>query len=213
MQAVIMFLFLGTTLFADNFQKAQEAYRKGSYIKALDLFYALAKKGDKEAQFNVGLIYELGKGIKSDPIEAIRWYEKAANQGSAEAAYNLGNLYVARAKKEKRPYLYKKAKFWLQKGADSGYPDALNNLGVLYCEGLGVKQDLQKAFELFKAAAEKGSVHADYNLANLYAWGDGIERDKMKAYAHFKGALKGGVSKASDALDKLCTQSKWVCEE
>jgi TPR repeat protein len=47
----------------------------------------------------------------------------------------------------------------------------------MHKEGRGVKQDLAKAFELTKAAAEAGIPQAQLNLALLYESGEGAPRD------------------------------------
>ena len=52
-----------------------------------------ANQGIAEAQFNLGLIYDNGEGVRQDYSKAAQWYEKAANQGIAEAQFNLGLKY------------------------------------------------------------------------------------------------------------------------
>ena len=53
-----------------------------------------AAKGDPEAQFNLGKMYEAGRGsYKKDYAEAARWYRAAAEQGDAFAQASLGILY------------------------------------------------------------------------------------------------------------------------
>lgn len=41
-----------------------------------------ARKGDVQAQYAVGWMYDLGKGLIEDPYSAMKWYKKAANQGN-----------------------------------------------------------------------------------------------------------------------------------
>ena len=41
----------------------------------------------------LGYLYQTGKGAQKDLKQAIRWYERAADQGEAMAMFNLGNLY------------------------------------------------------------------------------------------------------------------------
>ena len=54
----------------------------------------LAKEGNPEAQYNLGLMYANGdKGAPEDDNEAVKWYLKAAQQGLAEAQYELGLSY------------------------------------------------------------------------------------------------------------------------
>lgn len=64
------------------------------YAKALEAFKHAAKGGLKEAMFNVGLSYYVGKGVKPDPVEAKRWLDMAADAGFAKAAMMLGVMAV-----------------------------------------------------------------------------------------------------------------------
>ena len=45
----------------------------------------LAEQGVAEAQFNLGMMYDSGQGVRQDYAEAFRWYRKAADQGYTEA--------------------------------------------------------------------------------------------------------------------------------
>lgn len=53
-----------------------------------------AKKGDPEAQYNLGVMYENGNGVKQNYEEAIKWYRKAADQGLAKAIEALNAIEV-----------------------------------------------------------------------------------------------------------------------
>jgi len=53
-----------------------------------------AEAGDASAQFNLGLMYDLGLGVAEDDGEAVRWYRMAAEQGYAAAQFNLGVIYA-----------------------------------------------------------------------------------------------------------------------
>lgn len=53
-----------------------------------------AQAGDPEAQFSLGLMYQLGLGVPQDDKEAVKWHTRAAEQGDANAQYNLGVMYV-----------------------------------------------------------------------------------------------------------------------
>jgi TPR repeat protein len=48
-----------------------------------------AEQGDVDAQFRLGLMYDLGR----DYVEAARLWRLAAAQGYASAQYNLGFMY------------------------------------------------------------------------------------------------------------------------
>ena len=52
----------------------------------------LAEQGNPEAQYKVGEMYEMGKGVPKDVQKAQQWFEKAGAQGHKKAAYKL--LYL-----------------------------------------------------------------------------------------------------------------------
>ncbi len=212
MRGVMLWLLLVWCAEATPFEKAVEAYNKGAYVSALNGFYTLAKEGNPKAQFNLALIYEKGKGIEPNLADAMRWYERAAKQGNAKAAYNLGRIYHRKGDKGD-PHAYKKAKYWYEKAIAKHLPEAYNNLAALYLEGRGVEADKQKAFALLQQGAQAGDAAASFNVALLYAWDPEVTKDKMKAYEYLKTALKKGRSEASGYLDKLCQESRWVCED
>ena len=53
----------------------------------------LAEDGSQLAQFELGNMYENGRGVLQDYAEAVRWYRLAADQGNAMAQSNLGYMY------------------------------------------------------------------------------------------------------------------------
>ena len=79
-----------STAWAADFDKGLAAYNAGDFDAALAELKPLAEQGDASAQFNLGVIYDLGKGVTEDDEEAAKWYLKSANQGQAEAQYSLG---------------------------------------------------------------------------------------------------------------------------
>lgn len=52
-----------------------------------------AEQGVASAQFNLGVMYDIGHGVKPDYAEAVKWYRKAAEQNYGPALCNLGILY------------------------------------------------------------------------------------------------------------------------
>jgi len=55
----------------------------------------LAKQGDASAQYNLGLMYDAGRGVQQDDKTAVMWYTKAAEQGDADAQSILGFMYAS----------------------------------------------------------------------------------------------------------------------
>ena len=48
-----------------------------------------AEQGDASAQNNLGRMYEYGREVPKDEVQAVAWYHRAAEQGEARAQYTL----------------------------------------------------------------------------------------------------------------------------
>jgi hypothetical protein len=68
-------------------------YDRANYQTSLRIWLAEAEKGNAEAQYYVGKIYEGGLGTEPDYKSAASWYEKAAAAGHSASQYSLGALY------------------------------------------------------------------------------------------------------------------------
>lgn len=146
----------------------------------------LAKVGDVDAQYEVGLAYETGDGVALDEAEAARWFRQAALQGSVEAQYHLARLVARGAKGLKQDY--PTALKLYQDAAAKGHAPAMDALGQAYQQGRGTEVDLAKAAEWYQKAADLGLADAQNNLGMLYLEGKGVARDLNKAFKLFDGA-------------------------
>ena len=63
------------------------------YDKSYNCFSKAANMGIPDGAYNLGVLYERGIGIKSNPSEAAYWYEKSAEKGCIAASYKLSNMY------------------------------------------------------------------------------------------------------------------------
>ena len=104
---------------------------------------ALAEKGDSDAQYDLGWIYESGEGAKKDLKEDFKWFSLAAKQGDAGAQFNLGWMYENGEGTAED--LKQAAKFYLL-AAEQGDPDAQFSLGLLLANAKGNDQDLVSAY-------------------------------------------------------------------
>ena len=53
---------------SDDFKKGVEAYNKGDYATALKEWKPLAQGGYIDAQYNLGIMYDNGKGVLQDYV-------------------------------------------------------------------------------------------------------------------------------------------------
>ena len=85
-------MFSGS-VYGDDFQEGWNAYKNNDYKKAYKLWLPLAEQGNVTAQYNLGQMYEKGKGVPQDYKEAVRLYRLSAEQEHASAQHNLGAMY------------------------------------------------------------------------------------------------------------------------
>lgn len=112
---------------AQDFNVGWQAYERGHYSTAVQIWSALAEQGHENAQINLGFMYDYGQGVKQDFHEAARWYRAAARQNSAIGQYNLAILI---AEGKARPAQGRSAHYWLEKAAAQGYEDAQRELRI-----------------------------------------------------------------------------------
>lgn len=137
------------------------------YDKAYEWEIKAALQGHAQAMEQIGCLYYGGYGVEQNIEEALHWFEKAAEKNFPKAFYNIGVLY------ETEPQLegdINKAISWYEKGMELNNPESTNMLGIIYSEGKGgIPVNMDKAFEMFRKAAEEGYTAAMCNLANFYA--------------------------------------------
>ena len=116
-----------------------------------------AAQGDRQAQLNLGVLHDFGRGVPQDYARSRQWYAQAAAQGDARAQLNLGELYdLGRGV----PQDYAEARQWYVKAAAQGDAGAQFNLGVLYDLGHGVPRDNVRAYMWFSLAGANGHKQA-----------------------------------------------------
>lgn len=147
-----------------DFQAGVEAYIKGDIKTAVQKFKIAAEQEEALAQFNLGLIYSHGHGIRPDYKEALKWYRLAADQGQAEAQSNLGWMYRNGLGVQKD---YKEALRWYKLAADQGQTEAQWNLGLMHLNGLGTPQDYVQAYMWFNLSGVTGNRNAVRNRVSV----------------------------------------------
>ena len=79
---------------AEPFEDGVAAYQAGDYATAVKLWRTLAEQGHVWAQFNLGVMYDSGRGVYENYPEAANWYRRAAEQGYAGAQLKLGIFHA-----------------------------------------------------------------------------------------------------------------------
>jgi TPR repeat protein len=105
---------------------------------------SLAKQGDANAQYILGLMYDNGKGVPQDYKEAVKWYRISAEQGEAMAQSILAVMYM---NGKGVPQDYKKAYAWTSVGKAFDEELAEEHLGVI--KKKMTKEQIAEAESLF----------------------------------------------------------------
>ena len=73
--------------------RGEEAAKRGDFQTAFEAWQPLAERGDADAQFRLGVLFDRGLGTREDPFAAVEWYRRAAEQGHAGGQYFLAQAY------------------------------------------------------------------------------------------------------------------------
>lgn len=205
---------------AQSFGDGMAAYKGKRYEAARTEFQPLADAGYADAQYYMGILFALGRGVERDIHQAESWLLKAAQQGHTGAQYSVGAIHLQRsdipqaidyfklaAAKGHRSAQYnlgviyakghdvekdlEQAFKWYSLSAANGHPNAQFNLGVFYRDGLGTDANAHKALEWLTEAARNGSVLAQNNLARMYALGRNVPKDLVRSYMWLETAELG----------------------
>ena len=110
---------------------------------------ALASKGDAEAQYHVGMMYNNGIGTQKDLGQAFEWFQKSTASNDPLGAYKLGCYYdgqgagiVAADSTEALKYKLVAAK--------AGYVLAQHDVALIY----GRQENFEEALKWSKMAAD-----------------------------------------------------------
>ena len=107
------------------FQQAELLGSSGRNSEAAVLYETLAQQGDRSAQTRLAWMYEAGRGVPRDLIEAARRFRLAADAGEAEAQYALA---VMLRTGKGQPVNLEQSGAWLQRAAQQNYPAAVSAL-------------------------------------------------------------------------------------
>jgi uncharacterized protein len=195
----VLFGSAGVSWSAD-LRKGADAFKRGDYATALREIKPLAEQGNATAQFSLGLMYTVGKGVPKDHKTAVKWHRLAAEQGHAHAQALLG---VAYGNGQGVPQDYKTAVKWYRLGAEQGQRNAQYNLGVMYRRGQGVPQNDKTAVKWYTLGAEQGHAGAQTNLGFMYQTGKGVTQNKKTAVKWYKLAAVQGNALARNNLKIL----------
>ena len=198
---VVVLLLCPNSLRA-GLEEGISASHKGDYITAFREFRSLANEGDAKAQYNLGLLYEMGLGVKQDYQEAAKWYRKAAVQDNIESQKRLIVMRKKGLTNSQQPTVPPK---WQGSTTD---PQSQYELGVMYFMGIGVEKNYVIASEWFRKSANQNYAKAQHDLALMLLEGKGGNRDALEAYKWLHLAAKQGDGPSQYQLGQMLSHGK-----
>lgn len=182
---------------------AYAEFKMGNYPLAREMWENIDGKGRGEAHFNLGILYELGKGVDASLPEATEHYRLAAQLGSRAGAYQMGLMHFTEPSLVTR----EEAAKWLTEAALEGDTDAealLQNMQDEQPDPLtAVRVALAtKHYEQARTLLDELRDDPRYRdkaltrLGWMYEIGMGVEADLEQAAAYFSEAAELGNEEA-----------------
>lgn len=202
----------GDELSAFNFGVclAQEV---GGHLDEKQALYWMSKALNSvvNAQYWYGKMLFEGKGCEPDPVEGLKWLQKAADAGMADACVAVARLCITGY--DYCPRDHKKALALYLKAAEKGSSEACFALGAMYGGGHDVPSDTAKALHYFKMAAQKGHVLAEAMLGRYLVYGIAGNLDREEGLKWLHKAADQGAEEAKKTLLELDNASGETASE
>jgi len=194
----------------ENLQKAAaegKAAPEGNTLQdVINKIKELADKGDKDAQFSMGLFLQQSNG-QGALQQALEYYKKAADQGQLQAMNNYGFIVAASTQD---PAQAKAGIEKIKEASDKGLNAARRNMATIYLRGMaGEARDVNKAKDLLEKAAAEKDYQAEFELAQFYLGNGGPENENTeKAWELLNTSADHGNPNALAALGSVLFDGK-----
>jgi TPR repeat protein len=171
---------------------------------AFALLSQAATTGDAAAHYDLGFMYQHGRGVAQDLAAAVAQYRSAAGQGNAAAQNDLAVLIQ---NGQGAPQDAAAALSLYRASAGQGHARGQANLGLLYRYArLGLAEDDTEALKWFELAAKQGDAVAQSELARMYQSGIGTRPDIAAAIDLYRKAAAQGYVNAEASLGTLLSE-------
>ena len=157
--------------------------------KAVSMYETAASLYHTHSCLLMGKWYLNGTNVSQNYSKAARYFKDAAFGGSDEGKYYMGYCYA---------YGYGvaqdsiRALLWLDRALEDKYYFAYLMKGIMYEKGVAVKQDVEKAFDMYLLGDNYNDAACSNSLAIQYLNGTCVEADTSKAIALFEKSANNG---------------------
>jgi uncharacterized protein len=178
----------------DDLKKGKHAYSRGDFARAQEYFQKSSDDGNIIADWYLGHMYRLGRGVSRNQAVAFSYYSRVADGFDPSEADNNrlrvtvdSQLRVANYQRSGlteanvKPNPQLAARTYLRLATTYGHPGALYALGVMSIEGEGMNRNPQQGLKWLNAAVRKHNPDAANYLSQLYEKGRVVKHDETRA--------------------------------
>jgi hypothetical protein len=177
----------------DDLKKAKRAYKDGDFDKARKYFERASDDNNIVADWYLGHMYRLGRGVPQDDAKAFSYYGRVADAFDSEesdqnrlkimvdALVRVADYYRTGSKAAGVPQNFERASRIYRLAATYGHPASQYALGLMAIGGQGMREQPEQGLRWLLAAAKKRYAPAEAALGDLYWKGEIVQRDHTRA--------------------------------
>lgn len=171
-----------------------------------------AEPGFAEAQWMLGLVYGLGKGVGRDLYQAFYWFEQSAALGYLTALEEVTLMLNMQNDFHNAALAGHYYDFAIEMGSTRKdlaaaliVPDP-PEVGNAYERGRGVEKDEARALYWYEKAVAQGHPIAMFNLGWMYAMGNGVPQDIDRGVKLFRELLDRGDFRGKFSIGRFLVE-------
>jgi uncharacterized protein len=205
---------------------ARKAYRSGNYERALKYFRKESDDGNSTADWYLGHMYRLGRGVPVDYSIAYTYYSRVAEAyDSDEADKNRlrisvdSQLWLAHFQRigVKNAGIpadpSRAARTFLRLASNYGHPKAMFALGQMNLAGEGVQKNPQQGLKWLMAAARKRNPDSEALLGDIYEKGELVRSDETRSLMWYLLAIESAPKSEYPSLFERTQQKLLAASE
>lgn len=220
--------FTWPSFITNDLKQGREAFTKGDYATAKSSFLRASEDGNPVADWYLGHMYRLGRGVPVDAAIAYSYFKRVTDSLDADeeetdpyelriavdAKIRLADyvrMGIPAAKLPANPQAA--ARTFLQMATNYGHPRALFELGQMSLDGEGMKKNPQQGLKWLYAATRKNSPEAAALLGELCATGTYVPQDSAKALSWYMIAAQRTTSSENPQMLARLNELKFSATE
>jgi TPR repeat protein len=165
-------------------------------------------RGDGEACYSLGFMYNRGLGVTEDDFRAAAYYSEACDSGDPGGCRNLSFMYEGNGLPKDTTLataLHQRELTFLSQDCAAGDASRCYEAGLAYdvedsAEGSSAAKDSPSAASFYQKACDAGKAEGCYELAGKYESGKGVAKDDFRASDLYSKACTAGIVRGCTGL-------------